>query len=51
MKGARLHVATFDTSEGKSYNSENCEVAATLFSKQPGVKTIFWCEPGKYKSK
>lgn len=49
MKGARLHIATFDAIDGELYNQENCEVAATLFSKQPKVKTTFWCEKGNFK--
>lgn len=45
----RLHVATFDSSEGDSYNRENCELAASLFQSQAGVKTKFWCEKGRFK--
>lgn len=42
-----VHVATFDTSNGSKYNSENCWLAAELFMRQPGVKTKFWCQPGR----
>lgn len=45
----RIHVASFDTSDGEKYNAENCDLAATLFSKQPEVKVRFWCEPGTFK--
>jgi hypothetical protein len=45
----RLHVATFDTADGEAYNRANCELAATLFQQQPGVKTKFWCEIGRFK--
>ena len=53
----RLHIATFDTANtstwgGQSkdaYNKGNCDLAASLFQQQPGVKTKFWCEKGRYK--
>ena len=45
----RIHVATFDSKDGENYNSENCELAASLFQRQPDVKTRFWCEKGKFK--
>jgi hypothetical protein len=32
-----------------AYNWENCQIAATLFQNQGGVKTQFWCEKGPYK--
>lgn len=44
----RIHVATFDTSEGEAYNQENCMIAASLFKKQPGVKVRYWCERGRF---
>lgn len=31
----RIHVASFDASEGGNYNRENCEIAAGLFKSQP----------------
>jgi hypothetical protein len=46
---ARYHVASFDTVDGRKYNNENCNLAAELFLKQPGVKTRFWCEQGPAK--
>lgn len=46
----RLHVASFDAAEGPAYNRENCEQARALFQAQPGVKTNFWCEPGRFRS-
>lgn len=46
----RIHVATFDaTTNPRSYNSENCGIAAKLFQEQPGVSVRYWCEPGRYK--
>ena len=45
----RIHVATFDANEKEKYNRENCDVARQLFQAQPGVKTKFWCEKGRYK--
>jgi hypothetical protein len=48
-ENARYHVATFDAAEADKYNQENCTVAQELFQKQPGVKTRFWCEKGKYR--
>jgi hypothetical protein len=44
----RVHVSTFDTNSGESYNKENCQLAAELFQKQPGVVTKFWCEKGRF---
>jgi hypothetical protein len=44
----RLHVASFDTANGAAYNKENCAVAQQLFLSQPGIKTQFWCEPGRF---
>ena len=46
---ARLHVATFDSADGAEYNNENCLLARDLFQQQPGVKTRFWCENGKFR--
>jgi hypothetical protein len=45
----RIHVATFDATDGDAYNHENCEQAQELFQAQPGVKTKFWCEKGTFK--
>lgn len=47
----RMHVATFDAADGKAYNMANCGQAADLFEGQPGVKTRFWCEPGRFKQR
>lgn len=47
----RMHVATFDAADGKTYNMTNCHAAADLFEGQPGVKTRFWCEPGRFRSR
>ena len=45
----RIHVASFDASEKEEYNRGNCEQAQLLFQNQPGVKTKFWCEKGRFK--
>jgi hypothetical protein len=44
----RIHVATFDSVDGASYNAENCNLAADLFQQQEGVKARFWCEKGHF---
>ena len=46
---ARIHVGTFDSSDGDKYNQSNCDIAAKLFQQQVGVKTKFWCEKGKFR--
>lgn len=45
----RIHLASFDTTEGAAYNQENCRLAALLFRSQPGVTVSYWCEPGPYR--
>lgn len=45
----RIHVASFNTGEGEDYNAENCQVAADLFGRQPGIATRFWCEKGAFR--
>lgn len=45
----RIHAATFDAAEKEEYNRGNCEQAQVLFQNQPGVKTKFWCEKGRFK--
>ena len=45
----RIHVATFDASDGEQYNHENCQLAAGLFQQQPATKTKFWCEKGRFR--
>jgi hypothetical protein len=46
----RLHVATFDAVDGIAYNRGNRDQARDLFQGQPGVKTKFWCEPGRFQA-
>ena len=41
----RIHIATFNANEDKSYNQENCSIAASLFQKQTNV-VKYWCEEG-----
>jgi hypothetical protein len=45
----RIHVASFDATDGEVYNRGNCEQAQLLFQAQPEVKTKFWCEKGAFK--
>jgi hypothetical protein len=46
----RIHIATFDAEgNGPGYNFENCNIAADLFSQQPGVVVRYWCERGLYR--
>jgi len=45
----RIHVATFDSEDGKDYNNGNCKQAQLLFQTQSDVKTKFWCEEGHFK--
>jgi hypothetical protein len=41
-----LHVATFDTDQGSSYNQEDCWIAQKLVQAQGGVTVTYWCEKG-----
>jgi major membrane immunogen (membrane-anchored lipoprotein) len=45
----RVHVATFDATDGEAYNRENCQVAQSLFQAQRGIETKFWCEKGAFR--
>ncbi|MGG5890989.1 hypothetical protein ACLF3G_28315 [Falsiroseomonas sp. HC035] len=45
----RIHIAAFDASDGATYNRENCQTAANLFARQPGVSVRYWCEKGGYR--
>ncbi len=45
----RIHIATFDAGDGREYNAENCNLTADFFAKHAGVKTRYWCEPGRYR--
>jgi len=46
---SRIHIATFDSTDGETYNQENCKLAQDLFQRQPGVTTKFWCEKGRFR--
>ena len=48
-RSMRIHVGTFNTADGEKYNTENCDLAATLFASQAGVTVRFWCESGIFK--
>lgn len=45
----RIHVASFDASDGEKYNRENCELASQLYKAQPGVTVRYFCEKGRYR--
>lgn len=45
----RIHISTFNSTDGHNYNMSNCQIAQELFQKQEGIKTKFWCEKGNYK--
>jgi len=45
----RIHVASFNSTDGEAYNRENCQQAQLLFQAQSGVRTKFWCEKGVFK--
>ena len=45
----RLHVATFDATDGANYNRDNCTTAKALFQGQPGVTVTYWCEREFFK--
>lgn len=47
--GWRIHVATFDASDGEDYNRQNCDIARELFQSQQGVQAKYWCEKGRYR--
>lgn len=46
---SRIHVATFNSSDGDKYNRENCETARSLFQNQPSVAVRYWCEQGSFR--
>ena len=48
VQNARIHIATFDAEQKipeatSQYNLENCQIAASLFREQEGVKIVYWC--------
>lgn len=43
----RYHVATFDTSEARPYNKQNCEMVARMWQ-ESGVQVKYWCESGRF---
>jgi len=40
-----VRVADFDSPRGERFNARNCQDAADALGAQPGVQTIYWCEP------
>ena len=49
LPNLRIHVASFDSSDGTDYNKGNCEIASERFQSQPGVEVKYWCEKGRFK--
>lgn len=47
----RIHVASFDSADGASYNRDNCEIASNLFQKPAGGPVTYWCERGYFSRK
>lgn len=41
--GERIHVATFNSKDGRLYNEENCTIVRRLMEQQPGVQVSYWC--------
>ncbi len=46
---ARTHVATFDASNGREYNSQNCQSTQYLYQQRAGGDAKYWCEFGPYR--
>lgn len=45
-----IHVATFDASEGREYNLQNCEIVRGLMEGQRVIAPVrYWCAPGRYR--
>ena len=44
----RIHVASFDSVEGATFNQMNCALVAELLHDEVGSRARFWCEPGPY---
>ncbi len=42
----RIHIANFNADEDKSYNEENCSIAARFFQLQIN-HVNYWCEEGR----
>lgn len=48
IDGWRIYIATFDAEgEIRIDNQENCNRAAALFMKEPGITVRYWCEVGR----
>ena len=45
-KTMRIHMATFDSSDGQEYNEENCALVRDLILTLPNVAVAYWCERG-----
>ena len=46
-KDARIHIASYDTDEGATFNHQNCEAAAELLSQR--FAEDYWCEIGSFR--
>ena len=45
-KTMRIHMATFDSADGKEYNEENCALVRDLILTLPNIAVAYWCERG-----
>jgi len=45
----RVHLATFDAKDGRSYNETNCTMMADLYNEKYSDTNKAWCEQGTYK--
>jgi hypothetical protein len=45
----RKHVATFDATDGRDYNSQNCHSTQYLYQQKAGADAKYWCEFGTYR--
>ena len=44
IRTMRIHMATFDSADGKEYNEENCALVRDLILTLPNVAVAYWCE-------
>lgn len=45
----RIHVATFDSDNGDTYNRETCGLTRDRFQEHATRRVKFWCEKGRYR--
>lgn len=47
VPGGRVHIATFDTAEGESFNRNTCEEVRDVILAAPDLPPYrYWCEQG-----